>query len=189
MWGRLAAVSRVLALASLLVLGACGKSGAVESSPVSACAAVGGECVWKVCSAIGSQDCGPGEGQCCLDAVNASTCATDGAVPTILASNYDGTCMVDSDCVAAGVGNPCGSPCEVFCRLNAAINRSSLAQYNADVARIPATFGGCFCPVSAPPCCNFGTCGLGCPVGGDAGTATTVTDASPVVLDTCDACK
>jgi hypothetical protein len=138
----------------------------------SACVAAGGQCTGSSCSAISlAVDCGSAGGLCCLDALNARTC--EGGVPSIQASNYDQSCEVDSDCVGAGVGDPCVSICEIYCRANAAISKSSLAQFTADVARISSELKGevCGCPENAPPCCVAGSCAVVCP------TQVTVSDA------------
>lgn len=69
---------------------------------------------------------------------------------SIQASNYGQTCQKDSDCVLVGEGESC-TPCSLACGPFGAINRSSVAQYEADVAKTP---GGNAGPVSCAPCCG-----------------------------------
>src|SRR5580698_4756351 len=89
------------------------------AAPVSACAAAGGLCGVSACSALGPQSCGAAGGTCCLDGLSAD-CLAEAGSPPIVASSYDQSCDVDSDCVAIGVGDPC-EPCEVLCAGSAAI--------------------------------------------------------------------
>jgi hypothetical protein len=134
------------------------------AAPVSACAAAGGLCGVSACSALGPQSCGAAGGTCCLDGLSADCLAEAGSHP-IVASSYDQSCDVDSDCVAIGVGDPC-EPCEVLCAGSAAIRSGALAQYMADVAKSPAGKGTfvCECPQYSPAsvCCNAGVCAPYC---------------------------
>jgi hypothetical protein len=54
-----------------------------------------------------------------------------GCGSTIAASDYDQTCTVASDCVAVGVGDPCGTPCETFPSTDV-ISRTSFQRYRQD---------------------------------------------------------
>ena len=81
-----------------------------------------------------------------------------GACTWILASNYDQSCMVDSDCLSVWSGYYCAPSCECA---NAAISSSAISQYTADTnatgsdSGIPVCSG---CPAQAPPCCRQGIC-------------------------------
>jgi hypothetical protein len=138
--------------------------------PLSPCVMAGGECGVSACKALGSQSCDVTGETCCLDGLGPS-CDADGGAAAITASSYDPSCDADTDCVGIGVGDPC-YPCEVLCAGTAAINVSSLAQYNADVAKSPAGRAGvaCACPefVPANVCCSAGKCALYCLDVGDA---------------------
>jgi hypothetical protein len=107
----------------------------------------------------------------------------DAAACFIDLNQYDRSCSVDSDCVAT-VELSCamyqnrprglnlyvrgGSFCDgCNCNTGAAINRSAVAQYVADVSRTPegsgqVAFPVCGCPPTPPPTisCNSGLCGL-----------------------------
>jgi len=75
----------------------------------------------------------------------------------ILASNYDQSCTFDSDCTPVAEGNACIGGCH--CPAGAAINRSSLAQFQNDWSRLAAPSAGfCGCPASFPGCCVQGKC-------------------------------
>jgi hypothetical protein len=128
-----------------------------EASDTSACTAAGGKCVvgGAFCSGIGSQDC-PMGAYCCLG----PPVCTDANVQLIQAANYDQSCTTDSDCIAVGLGNACFG-CEIGCP-NAAISRSSQAQYRSDVADSPANGADCGCPIfPSGPCCVGGLCEVG----------------------------
>jgi hypothetical protein len=60
----------------------------------------------------------------------------------IHASDYTQSCTADSDCAAVFETNTCGGMCACP---NAAINRSSLAQYQSDLARQVAPLNVCDC--------------------------------------------
>jgi hypothetical protein len=117
-----------------------------------------------------ANDCylkGPGTVYCCLDKVcafsNDNTSivdCTDADAQLIQASDYDQSCMTDSDCVAVSVGNAC-YPGFLNCSLGT-INVGALAQYNADVAKTNATLCGVIgdCGVQIP-CCRGGQCQTG----------------------------
>jgi len=140
------------------------EDGEVEPN-VSACVAAGGQCVDDAgCAFSIHESCGAAGGACCVP------CEADPDVKAISASNYDRSCTADSDCVAVGVGDPC-RPCDILCPGNAAINKSSLARYSADVASSPAGMDGAACscqPITLSVCCNAGTCDPSC--AGDAGS-------------------
>jgi hypothetical protein len=96
---------------------------------------------------------------CCPAMLDAAACF-------ISESNYDTSCSVDSDCIAAvganivQFGNWCVSEC--FCG-GGAINKDSAAQYAQDVERTPlgsgaVSPGACGCPASFGPCCLQGQC-------------------------------
>jgi hypothetical protein len=83
----------------------------------------------------------------CVDAAPTQTCiAAD-----IHASNYDQTCLTNSDCVLVVEGYACGS-CSA-CAPLAAINSSAVSRYEADVAKIvgPTTGGGGCAPCLKRP--------------------------------------
>ncbi len=107
-------------------------------------------------------------------AAEAETCA-DAASQNIMASSYDQTCQVDSDCVAVEEGNFCTPGANNGCT-NATINKSALPQYRADLAKTQAGICSAVagCTVEIPPCCQSGTCSSGCTTGhsggNDAGT-------------------
>jgi hypothetical protein len=115
---------------------------------------------------------------CCIqsacvygNAAEAETCA-DAASQNILASSYDQTCQLDSDCVAIEEGNFCTPDANNGCT-NATISKSALSQYQADLAKTQA--GVCYsvagCPAEIAPCCQSGTCAMGGPcTTGDAGS-------------------
>jgi hypothetical protein len=147
--------------------------GPAIDSDVSACVAAGGECSASTCAFIISASCGPAGGSCCVP------CEADPEVARILASKYDQTCTVNSDCVAVGVGDPC-RPCDILCGSNAAINTSSLAQYRRDVADSPGIGDAAACrctPTTVSVCCNAGTCDPSCGVEGSGGAVVSVHEA------------
>lgn len=78
----------------------------------------------------------------------------------ILASNYDRSCAVDSDCEPVFSGNVCSTGCAC----NSAISGAALTQYNADVGRTRVAWNAsdvsCGCD-QIGPCCREGICQLG----------------------------
>jgi hypothetical protein len=94
------------------------------------------------------------------NAALAQTCANAGT-QNIMASNYDQSCRTDSDCVAIEEGNFCNPGANDGCT-NAAINKSALAQYQADLAKTQA--GVCYglsgCGAEFGPCCQSGMCSV-----------------------------
>ncbi len=94
--------------------------------------------------------------------------ATDGASSehcSILASSYDESCAIDSDCVAVAEVPLCGDPCSC---LTGAINARDQARYSRDLSPLapPPGMTACHCPCEAthPRCCE-GRCtnACGCP--------------------------
>jgi hypothetical protein len=140
--------------------------GGIVEADVSACVAAGGDCSdGAACDFSIEESCGSGGGACCVP------CEADPNVQRISVSSYSQTCTVDSDCVAIGVGDPC-HPCDILCRDNAAINKSSLTEYTKDIAASPALGNGATCacaPTSLSVCCNAGTCDPSCGVDGSTG--------------------
>jgi|CZKU01.1.fsa_nt_gi hypothetical protein len=86
----------------------------------------------------------------------------------IAASNYDQSCSADFDCVTVAGSQPVGfgDYCQPHCLCGGgAINKSSAAEYAADVARTPlgsgAISGAGVCPCPPNPamgCCQGGQC-------------------------------
>ena len=74
----------------------------------------------------------------------------------MLASQYDNTCNVDSDCVAVPIGSPCMDGACILCPA-AALNARVAYQYLADFAVLNAGYnssGACRgCPCTTTPCC------------------------------------
>ncbi|MGA7119673.1 MAG: hypothetical protein WBY94_06220 [Polyangiaceae bacterium] len=101
---------------------------------------------------------------CCIDHVciegqaAESLSCDDPDAQVIQASNYDQSCATDSDCVAVGEGNFC-YPGAGRCP-SAAIRKSAIGQYQADVAKTWAA--ACivtgFCPGFEGPSCQAGMC-------------------------------
>jgi hypothetical protein len=123
---------------------------------------------------------------CCIhnaciegQAAEAQTCS-DPAAQNIMASSYDQSCRTDSDCIAVEEGNFCDPGANNGCT-NAAINKSALPQYKADLAKTQA--GVCFglsgCPEESSPCCQNGTCQVNgqCFFGADSGANSGTSDA------------
>jgi hypothetical protein len=137
------------------VIGGAALSGATE------CAAAGGQCeVGAVCGleqALSSGPCGPVGAVCCLHVL----CAADATVRLVQASDYDRSCVNDSDCVAVPVGNAC--TCDLSCGTPGAINETAEAQYLSDMLKMPSVTCNCLRPPppsgpAAVTCCVGGTC-------------------------------
>ena len=129
-----------------------------DDSTTAACAAAGGQCVTTTGSCLSvalDEGCGPGT-VCCVLGPN-GICAPDAAPWLIQASNYNTSCSVDSDCVTVGgFGDAC---LECFNCGRGAVNRSSEAKYQADLAASPAAGTMCNCPpFPNGPCCVGGVC-------------------------------
>lgn len=103
----------------------------------------------------------------CGGAVATSASSDGGSGPadcTILASNYDQSCTVDTDCVLVTTGNWCGTGC--LCAV-AAINTGASAAFNEATAQTPVGSGevsgdDCPCPPVPGPCCRQGGCTTSC---------------------------
>ncbi len=104
-----------------------------------------------------------------LDA-NASANASadvDSQVCALAASNYDQSCVANTDCVLVKLGDYC-DPNVCYCGgILGAINMTALAQFNADVAKTPIGSGAvsppstmCSCPAYSDleGCCVAGVC-------------------------------
>ena len=94
-----------------------------------------------------------------------SAAAEDSGSPAacmIVATSYDQSCEVDSDCVEVTSGNYCTGP-QCMCG-GSAISGGALAQFTADTARVHDGGGGIACPCAASfgPCCRSGTCTAQC---------------------------
>jgi hypothetical protein len=91
----------------------------------------------------------------------------------IVASNYDRSCVSDTDCVAVPSGDYCAVTDECLACPSAAINVGDLARFDADVAKTPIGSDkspqtlGCSCIQFTGPCCRSGTCQLSCAPRGD----------------------
>jgi hypothetical protein len=147
------------------------------------CAVAGGQCIagsatcWGV---EGFANCGSGE-VCCKVVFDAGGSCTDANAQVVMASSYDQSCMVDSDCVGVSEGNSC-QPCDFSCS-NATIKASALAKYTSDTSDLPAVMavaqGACPSSCGGPVgvCCLSGKCHRGSPcpfevlMGVDAGDA------------------
>src|SRR5580692_5594444 len=124
---------------------------------------------------------------CCVDSVcNLETYdgdCTDASAQIILASDYDQSCMTDSDCIWVAEGNFC-YPGLTNCG-TATISKSANAQYQADVAKTRAA--SCYAPGNCGadfgPCCVSGMCQVGSQCGNLAGDASADTGAAAVDAD------
>jgi hypothetical protein len=98
----------------------------------------------------GGPDASPGD----AGTTGASTCSV------VLASQYDQSCTVDSDCVAVGEVPSCPATACDGCT-TAAVNKSAAAKYAAAFAQAfassaPGTF--CGCPCESGAVCRAGQC-------------------------------
>jgi hypothetical protein len=83
---------------------------------------------------------------------SSSTNADAGACGTILASDYDQSCVHDTDCVGVASGTICTGHCDCA---NDAINASAQATYFANFPNVQPLA----CPCAAPmQYCNAGKC-------------------------------
>lgn len=86
---------------------------------------------------------------------------------SIAASDYDRSCVQDSDCVGIAEGDLCAENVCTNCA-NAAINARDQTQYQNDVSSKVSQQRFCPCP-DEPVVCNAGTCGIArlapCPAG------------------------
>ena len=81
----------------------------------------------------------------------------------MLASSYDQSCTVDTDCTGVTSGDYCGGLCTLC--LAAAINTAALGEFNADIAETPVGSGEaapCPCPRATVACCRNGACTADC---------------------------
>lgn len=134
-----------------------GSAEAAGSTPASSCASP------NDCWAASRSDQSP---SCCTNGMCSYTlppACTDAGL--IRASNYDQSCVSDSDCVLIREGSPCYA---IGC-VSGAINRAAQAQYEADLIGNCSQFP--FAPSCTPvfACCVNSTCQIsGCnPPGGD----------------------
>jgi hypothetical protein len=95
---------------------------------------------------------------------SASNACTDASVKIIQASDYDQSCMVNTDCRLIAEGNAC-VPCAFNCPFSAAINAGALTKYHSDIANTPAAAGefngqtcASACGAAFGPCCVGGKC-------------------------------
>jgi hypothetical protein len=83
----------------------------------------------------------------------------------INASDFDQSCIQDTDCVEVTSGDYCVLRC--LCGLDT-INQAALVQFNEAVGNTPLGSGrlgtapGCPCVVLPGPCCRHGTCTYDC---------------------------
>lgn len=100
------------------------------------------------------------------DASSDAAAAADGRACTFVASNYDQSCVTNTDCVAVRLGDYC-DPTRCYCDESlGAIKATALAQFNADVAKTPigsdavSPQGLCSCLAFSDPgaCCVAGKC-------------------------------
>jgi hypothetical protein len=79
----------------------------------------------------------------------------------VLASDYDQSCKVDSDCVLVGEVSKCPATACDGCGTQA-INKSDQTRYQAAFAQAAATATGeCFCPCEGLAVCRAGKCQSG----------------------------
>jgi hypothetical protein len=82
-------------------------------------------------------------------------------VCSIRASDYDRSCVSDSDCVLVQEGNVCAPDCGFLCS-QAVINTCAAPAYMDALARAPThSTANCSCPNMSPPCCRAGICRIG----------------------------
>jgi hypothetical protein len=167
-------VDRWIGVAVSLLMGLTMVYGSTSCSPSpalgSTCAAAGGTCDLGGAGCVkeaasSAQDCNtnppnPGGGVCCLEFQEGGI---PGATPTcspVLASDYDQSCTVDTDCVAVGEISSCpASGCD-GCTTEA-VNKSVMAQYTAAFAQAFASGPsgpGCNCPCESGAVCRGGKC-------------------------------
>jgi hypothetical protein len=103
---------------------------------------------------------GPFDPPACNLAVDAGSDA--GLCVNVDLSTYDTSCTKDSDCFQITAGELCAPPC--LCG-GAAINVSGEPRYNAAIAPLLNTLGGCDCPVAFPVTCFQNTCQVCSPSG------------------------
>ena len=94
--------------------------------------------------------------------VDASSGADATSCRIVLASDYDQSCVADTDCVAVGQIPSCpAAPCD-GCQ-EWTVSKNALAQYVTAAAPTSVTGADCGCPSYNPlPCCRGGTCTTMC---------------------------
>jgi hypothetical protein len=149
------------------------------------CETAGGRCVLGGAScaqeaASSAQDCNPsppnpGGAFCCLALAEGGNIVADsaaasvpdaaedadgGACIPVLASSYDQSCTVDSDCVAVGEVPSCPAAACDGCTTQA-VNRGATTEYRAALARAFASAPAgtvCGCPCESGAVCRAGQC-------------------------------
>lgn len=101
-----------------------------------------------------------GDGEAGPPRPNNLTATADGpSCSPVLASDYDQSCTLDSDCVAVGEEPQCpAAGCECP---SAAVNKGVVMQYQAALARASAIHvprSGCSCACESAPLCRGGRC-------------------------------
>jgi hypothetical protein len=97
----------------------------------------------------------------------------------VLASDYDQSCVVDTDCLTVGQVSQCPATACDSCATEA-INQSAMAQYMSAFAQAFATSprpGFCGCPCTVNGICRAGKCQAGYCEPGPADTLPACTDA------------
>jgi hypothetical protein len=88
------------------------------------------------------------------DALDTTTC-------TVLASEYDQSCSVNTDCMSVGEVQSCPATQCAFC-MTGTINRGVASNYmkafSSATANVPLDAGTCNCGAAGPPCCRSGKC-------------------------------
>ena len=94
---------------------------------------------------------------CLLWAALSGGCSSTNTPLTIRASDYNQSCMVDTDCVLIDEGSSCCGSCG-----NAAINKADQAKYQAAATQRHSTCQPMACPalacVFSAPYCNADKC-------------------------------
>lgn len=81
----------------------------------------------------------------------------------VLASDYDQSCTVDTDCVTVGEVSSCPADCYIACALWT-ISKKVAPQYMTALSLAAAGTSppACFCPAEGLPCCRSGSCTTTC---------------------------
>jgi hypothetical protein len=123
-----------------------------------------------------------------VDAPNEAGGDARAAPCMISASNYDQSCMVDTDCAEVASGDYCSVSGGICPNCGGtAINVGALAQFNADVSKTPIGSGAlgdvsCGCRFVNGPCCRHGVCQ------GEVEACSFPTDTLPACADAGGAC-
>jgi len=134
--------------------GAAGETGAMDDSGSALDASVTVDATSVADASCGNADMSPGD----ADTTDSASCSI------VLASQYDQSCTVDSDCVPVGeVGSCPASACDGC--WSAAINHCAAPQYMSALARVFASLppgSACNCPAEGSPgaICRAGKCQL-----------------------------